>query len=382
MSEDKKGGAWGAAAPKAGPLSGEPVSIELQSVSKSFGGRRVVEPVSLFVPAGKRAALLGPSGCGKTTVLRLIAGLEKPDPGGRVFLGGSDVTGVPAERRGAGMVFQQFALFPHMTVEDNVAYGLRVRGAPRRERAEAAREMLELVKLPSFAKRGVGSLSGGQKQRVALARALAPGPRVLLLDEPLAALDANLRVSLREELEELLARLGITTVMVTHDQDEAMALGDLIIVMKDGRVEQTGSPAEIYNEPKTSFVAGFMGGSNHLLGSLDADCLRLPGEASIPRSALKNGFGAHESQAASLGGGRVSVFFRPDKPIVGEPAPGRMRGTVVSSRFVGRKTRLVVRVGDGEVIKLEHSGGGYSPGDMVGVEIPPEELRLFAPAAP
>jgi putative spermidine/putrescine transport system ATP-binding protein len=296
-------------------------------------------------------------------------------------LGDQNVTAIPVEKRRIGMVFQHFALFPHMNVEENVAYGLKARKIPKKERRPVAEAMLEMVKLKDFAKRKIDALSGGQKQRVALARALAAGPRVLLLDEPLAALDAILRVSLREWLEELLSELGITTVMVTHDQDEAMALGDLIVVMKDGRVEQTGSPEEIYRHPGTAFVAGFVGGSNHLTGSLEGDYLRLPGEAFIPLSSLgpaKGPAGALRLPASP--GGKVSVFFRPDKPKVVPVSPGTMRGTVVSKRFIGRKTRLVVRLTGETLIKLELQGSTFGPGEDVGVELPPEELLLFAEA--
>ncbi|MDR2443293.1 MAG: ABC transporter ATP-binding protein [Deltaproteobacteria bacterium] len=386
----------------------KPVSICLSSVAKTFGGQRVVHPFSLEIPAGKKVALLGPSGCGKTTTLRLIAGLESPDPGGRVYLGGQDVTNIAVEKREIGMVFQHFALFPHMSVEENVAYGLKARGTPKRERKAIVDSMLSMVKMNDLANRRIEGLSGGQKQRVALARALASSPRVLLLDEPLAALDAILRVSLREELEELLSNLGITTVMVTHDQDEAMALGDLIVVMKDGKVEQFGSPYEIYHEPKTSFVAGFVGGSNHLVGKLDGDYLRLPGSGSIPLALLgkinrqnlnrqnlncdalknqalncdspKHGFGATLDPLLDLKEGQVNVYFRPDKPTLAPVAPGRMRGIVVSKRFIGQKTRLVVRLSEESSIKLDLPLSPYGPGEIVGVDLKPEELLLFAQA--
>jgi putative spermidine/putrescine transport system ATP-binding protein len=389
----------------------EPVSIGLKNVSKTFGRQTVVQPFSLDIPAGRKVALLGPSGCGKTTTLRLIAGLETPDPGGRIFLGDRDVTDIPVENRETGMVFQHFALFPHMNVEENVAYGLKVRKRPSAERKSVVGQMLEMVKLTDLAKRKIDGLSGGQKQRVALARALAGGPKILLLDEPLGALDAILRVSLREELEELLSKLGVTTVMVTHDQDEAMALGDLIVVMKDGRVEQTGSPSEIYHQPKTSFVAGFVGGSNHLVGSLDGEFLRLPGSASIPRTALEkalktgrgggngtgngNGNGNGNVDAAEGGAGwfdktldcaqafhngQVNVYFRPDRPKLAPIEPGRMRGTVVSKRFIGQKTRLVVRLSEETSIKLELPASPCLPGETVGVELPAEDLLLFASA--
>ncbi|MDR2612073.1 MAG: ABC transporter ATP-binding protein [Deltaproteobacteria bacterium] len=355
-----------------------PVSLSLRGVSKTFGGQQVLKPFSLEIPAGCRAAVLGPSGCGKTTTLRLIAGLESPDPGGRVFLGGEDVTGTPAERRGVGMVFQDCELFPNLTVAGNVAYGLRARRAPARERRETVSRMLEMVRLADLADRRTEGLSGGQAQRVALARTLAAGPRVLLLDEPLAALDAILRASLREELEDLLGGLGMTTVLVTHDQDEAMTLGDLIVVMRDGRVEQAGSPEEICREPRTPFVAGFVGGGNRLAGRLEGGFLRLAGGAGIPLASLRRGpAGAGDGLPAGPGG-RVSVFFRPDRARLGPAAPGRISGTVVSSRSAGLKTRLAIRLEGGEIVKLEMEASPWAPGEAVGVELPPEELHLFA----
>ncbi len=350
----------------------DPVSVTLENCAKTFGQTRVLHPFSLHIPRGRKVVLLGPSGCGKTTTLRLIAGLENPDAGGRVLLGDADVTHVPVERRNIGMMFQQYALFPHMRVAENVGYGLRVRKAPKDEIRKTVNGMLEMVHLQHLAERRISELSGGQRQRVALARALAVKPRVLLLDEPLTALDALLRVSVREELDQLLTTLGITTVIVTHDQDEAMSLGDTIVVMKDGRIEQTGSPRDIYYKPATAFVAGFVGGSNRLQGKLDGEFLRLPGGAAIPANAL----------AASFAGqGEAEVFFRPDQARLAAPAEGRMCGEVLTAHFLGERTRLVVQLDETTLIKLElPSAENVQPGAHVGVDIEPRSLLLFREA--
>lgn len=362
------------------PLA-EPVSISLENCSKTFGKTTVLQPFSLHMPKGRKVVLLGPSGCGKTTTLRLIAGLESPDPGGTVRLGDNDVTRVPVEKRHIGMMFQQYALFPHMTVAENVAYGLRIRKMPKEESARVVGDMLEMVRLSHLSRRRISELSGGQRQRVALARALATKPRVLLLDEPLTALDALLRVSVREELDQILTSLGITTVIVTHDQDEAMSMGDLIVVMKDGRIEQMGSPREVYHSPATSFVAGFVGGSNCLEGVLDETALTLPGGAVIPSNLLRPASG----ESPLPGHGMVNAYFRPDQARLAKDdladAPGRIRGDVITAHFLGEKTRLVVKVGEGEqesLIKMElPSAETVCPGMTIGIDLAPESLMLF-----
>src|SRR2546423_923209 len=247
-------------------LDSDAVPISLRRVAKTFAnGTRALKPLDLEIAAGETLVLLGPSGCGKTTLLRIIAGLETPDAGGRVLFGETDVTPEPIETRNVGMVFQSYALFPNMTVAENIGYGLRVRDMPGPEREQREREMLALVDLAALASRRIDQLSGGQRQRVALARALAIRPRVLLLDEPLTALDAKLREQLRVDIDQLLRRLAITTVYVTHDQAEAMALGDRIVVMEKGRIAQAGTPQEIYHHPATAFVADFIGTMNRLV---------------------------------------------------------------------------------------------------------------------
>jgi putative spermidine/putrescine transport system ATP-binding protein len=280
------------------------VAIRLERCGKTFAdGTRALQPLDLSIAAGETMVLLGPSGCGKTTTLRLIAGLEAPDPGGTVIFDGRDVTRVPVEKRNVGIVFQSYALFPHLNVAANVGYGLRIRRHHPEDVRARVTEMLELVRLTELADRRIDQLSGGQKQRVALARAIAISPRVLLLDEPLAALDAKLREHLRAELRDLLRRVGITAVYVTHDQAEAMTLGDRIAVMNAGRIEQTGTPREIYRMPRTPFVAEFVGNVN-----------RLPD----------------------------GTLVRPEDILLCTNGDGELRGTVRSVAFLGDRLRLVV----------------------------------------
>ncbi len=242
--------------------------IQLEGLAKQFGSTKVVNDFSLSIPKGAFVSLLGPSGCGKTTVLRMLAGLEQPTSGA-ITIDGKDVTGLKANQRQIGMVFQAYALFPNLTVAQNVAFGLRVAGKPRHEIDKRVAEMLELIGLPDLGSRYPFQLSGGQQQRVALARAIAPRPRVLLLDEPLSALDAKIRVSLRSEIRAIQRELGITTVFVTHDQEEALSISDQVVVMYKGIAEQAGTPFEIYNAPKTRFVATFVGTLNVLQGTVE-----------------------------------------------------------------------------------------------------------------
>ena len=239
------------------------IAISLRACGKTWaGGARGLLPIDMDITAGETLVLLGPSGCGKTTLLRLIAGLEMPDAGGQVLFDGKDVTRLPIERRNVGMVFQSYALFPNMDVTGNIGYGLRVRGTPKNEVQKRVAEMLEMMQLTEFKHRSIDALSGGQRQRVALARAIAPRPQVLLLDEPLSALDARLRDQLRQEIDTLLRALGITAIYVTHDQSEAMALGDRICVIEAGRIAQIGSGRDLYHHPANGFVAEFIGDAN------------------------------------------------------------------------------------------------------------------------
>lgn len=257
------------------------IAISLRACGKTWaGGARGLLPIDMDITAGETLVLLGPSGCGKTTLLRLIAGLEVPDAGGQVLFDGKDVTRLPIDRRNVGMVFQSYALFPNMDVTGNIGYGLRVRGTPKNEVQKRVAEMLEMMQLTEFRNRSIDALSGGQRQRVALARAIAPRPQVLLLDEPLSALDARLRDQLRQEIDTLLRALGITAIYVTHDQSEAMALGDRICVMEAGRIAQIGSGRDLYHHPANTFVADFIGDANRYVTPTGEVILR-PEELSL-----------------------------------------------------------------------------------------------------
>lgn len=256
-------------------------TLQLRGVTKRFGEFLAVEDVSLEVPKGTFLCMLGPSGCGKTTLLRMIAGLETPSAGS-ILIGDEEITQVPTHKRDFGMVFQSLALFPHLNVGDNIAYPLRIRGVGREARQKRVEELLELIGLPGYSGRAISQLSGGQRQRVAIARALAVSPRLFLLDEPLSALDAKLREAMQVELRQLQQQLGITTIVVTHDQREAMTMADLVVVMAEGRIRQAAPPLEIYRRPADAFVAGFIGSTNLLPVTSDGRVLgqRLAGIAS------------------------------------------------------------------------------------------------------
>jgi ABC-type Fe3+/spermidine/putrescine transport system ATPase subunit len=303
--------------------------LDVHGLTKRFGSVIAVESFSLAVPEGEILALLGPSGCGKTTVLRIVAGLERPDAG-RVFLAGRDATDWPPEKRGVGLVFQNYALFPHLSAGANVAYGLRFRRGDRKRRV---RELLELVGLSGYERRNPHQLSAGQQQRVALARALAPEPRVLLLDEPLSALDAALRKDLRAELRALLGKLGMTALYVTHDQEEALALADRVAVMREGRLEQVAPPEELYAKPRTPFVASFLGRANLWPGrvvSVDGD--RAIVEVAGERIPTERG----ECQE----GDAVFLFFRPEWVEVGEEP---FAAEIESAEYLGDRWELRAR---------------------------------------
>ena len=342
-----------------------PFSIALQGCGKTFAdGTRAVEPLDLAIAAGETVVLLGPSGCGKTTTLRMIAGLDRPDPGGRVLFDGVDVTDLPIEQRNVGMVFQSYALFPNMSVAENIGYGLRIRQlAPARVRSRVA-EMLALMRIEALADRRVDQLSGGQRQRVALARALAVQPRALLLDEPLTALDAKLRDALRLEIDTLLRRLRITAIYVTHDQSEAMALGDRIVVMDQGTVAQVGRPREIYQRPASRFVAGFIGTMN-----------RLTGTAQGGKFLCRGGIVAWPELPA----GAREILFRPeDTRIADAGAGGSLRGTVAAAFFLGDRTRLFVDVGEAQPLVVESATRReFRHGDAIGLDVDARGLLVL-----
>ncbi|PLZ02547.1 ABC transporter ATP-binding protein [Burkholderia sp. WAC0059] len=344
------------------------VPITLARCAKTFRGTRVLEPLDLAVGAGETLVLLGPSGCGKTTTLRLIAGLETPDAGGRVAFGDDDVTALPIERRKVGMVFQNYALFPNLTVRGNIGYGLKIQRVPAAIARARVDELLAMMRLDAHADKPVGQLSGGQRQRVALARALAPRPRVLLLDEPLTALDARLRDALRGEMNALLRELGVTTVYVTHDQAEAMALGDRIVVMSAGRIEQIGTPREIYYRPANRAVAQFVGTLNRLAGQWREGRFCTTGGA-VPVVAAR-------AEEAALSG---ELFFRPEDAALVDPQAAHLRGTVEHAAFLGERTRLTIRGAAPDPLLIDVAGRvELARGTAVGVSLAPEALIALA----
>jgi putative spermidine/putrescine transport system ATP-binding protein len=336
------------------------IAIRLAQCAKTFrgAGSRTLEPIDLEIAAGETVVLLGPSGCGKTTTLRLIAGLESPDAGGSVWFGNDDVTRLPIEQRQVGMVFQNYALFPNMNVRENVGYGLRIRRQGADVIQRRVDELLTLTRLDALAERPITQLSGGQRQRVALARALAPQPRVLLLDEPLTALDAQLRESLRTEMNALLRALGVTTVYVTHDQSEAMALADKIVVMSAGRIEQIGSPREIYFHPANATVARFIGTINRIDGSWSDNAFHCRG-GKLP--------------AAPGAAPRSALWFRPEDAIVLEPGEASLNGEVTTVTFMGKRTRLGVSGIGAQAVWVDTPGRArFAPGDRIGFSLPEE----------
>ncbi|MDP3241988.1 MAG: ABC transporter ATP-binding protein, partial [Reyranella sp.] len=307
---------------------------------------------------------LGPSGCGKTTTLRIIAGLEEPDAGGKVLFDGTDVTHLPIEQRNVGMVFQSYALFPNMTVAGNIGYGLKIRKVPGAQIKARVSEMLAMMQITRLADRRIDQLSGGQRQRVALARAIAVRPRALLLDEPLTALDAKLRDTLRLEIDSLLRSLGITAIYVTHDQAEAMALGDRIVVMEHGRVAQIGKPRDIYQRPATRFVAEFIGTMNRLTGSMNNG-----------RFICKAGGIAWPEAPVNA----TEILFRPeDIRVVESGETTGLQGKVAAAFFLGDRTRLFVDVGEAQPLVIESTARrDFSHGDPVGLAIDPRGLLVL-----
>lgn len=345
--------------------------LTLSNLEKSFGANRVVKDFDLTVDKGEFISLLGPSGCGKTTVLRMVAGFETPDSG-QIVIDGQDVVGLRPNQRNIGMVFQAYALFPNLTVAQNVGFGLKVKGAPAGQIKDRVTEMLALIGLPQLGDRYPFQLSGGQQQRVALARALAPSPQVLLLDEPLSALDAKIRVSLRREIRAIQQKLGITTIFVTHDQEEALSMSDRVVVMHDGIADQVGTPFQVYNHPATPFVASFVG----TLNSFEADVTNpATGEVRI---------GSHVvALDRPLPAGRVRLGLRPEALRLGGEGVA-LRGTVVEVDFLGSVTRVKVDLG-GAVLAFDQfnirDAAPPHPGEVVTVSLNPADVLVIgAPA--
>ncbi|MBN9018468.1 MAG: ABC transporter ATP-binding protein [Rhizobiales bacterium] len=317
--------------------------LSIERITKTFGTLTTVKGVDLAVERGEFVTLLGPSGCGKTTILRMIAGFETPTSG-TIRIDGKDVTGLKPHQRNIGMVFQAYALFPNMTVADNIAFGLKVAHKSASEIASRVKEMLDLIKLPQVADRYPYQLSGGQQQRVALARALAIKPQILLLDEPLSALDAKIRVSLRDEIRAVQRQLGITTIFVTHDQEEALSMSDRICVMNEGNIEQLGTPFEIYNYPKTRFVASFIGTLNILNGKVSDSAegrILVDGQEIVTSRGLK---GAGTGDA-------LAVALRPEALSIGRAngSSNNLEGTIDEVHFLGSVVRIRVRFKDSAV---------------------------------
>ena len=347
-------------APVLDASSARGVSLELSGLHRSFGSAHALAGFDLSLEPGELVAMLGPSGCGKTTALRIVAGFDQPDRGS-VSLNGADLTKLPANKRDMGMVFQSYSLFPHLTAGQNVGYGPRLRKVSSGERDKQAKELLELVGMAGMDGRYPHQLSGGQQQRVALARALAVRPKVLLLDEPLSALDAKVRLQLRDEIRRIQQEFGITTLFVTHDQEEALSMADRVAVMRAGRLEQCAAPAELYDRPATAFVAQFVGTMNHLSGQVvEAGKVRvadreLPVDGDCPAA-----------------GTEVKVLLRPEnldlEPITGaapsaDLSPGE--GQVLLATFLGATTRLTLRLGDGGETKADlpsHRGAEFPVG--------------------
>jgi len=346
--------------------------LTLTHLKKSFGATQVVHDFNMAIEKGEFISFLGPSGCGKTTVLRMIAGFETPS-GGTIEIAGKDQTYLKPNQRNIGMVFQAYALFPNMNVADNVAFGLKISGMPKADIDKRVKEMLALIHLDHLAERYPYQLSGGQQQRVALARALAPKPQVLLLDEPLSALDAKIRVSLREEIRHIQQQLGITTVFVTHDQEEALSISDRIVVMNAGKADQIGTPFEIYNRPTTRFVASFVGTLN-VLDAVVAD--QAAGLVRVGDKTL-----AIKEAIPAANGSTIQLAMRPEAGTLSGADEATVQGQVASSQFLGSVIRTRIAV-EGKTLSFDtFNDPGIRPpvvGDTVGVKIDPSALILLA----
>ena len=337
--------------------------IELKNISKSFDGEMVLDNISLDIHDNEFITLLGPSGCGKTTTLRIIGGFVYPDQGDVIFMG-DRINDVPPHKRNVNTVFQKYALFPHLNVFENVAFPLRERKVPKHEIKEKVEKMLNMVMLSGFAHRRVTSLSGGQQQRVAIARALVNEPKVLLLDEPLGALDLKLRKDMQQELKKIQKSTGITFIFVTHDQEEALSMSDTIVVMSEGKIQQIGTPQDIYNEPVNAFVADFIGESNIVDGVMLADYkVRFGGQVF---DCLDTGFAPNEP---------VDVVIRPEDVDIVKPAPGVLQGTVTSVTFMGVHNEAIVDI-DGFKWMIQTTDP-VEEGTHIGISLEPDAIHIM-----
>ncbi len=337
--------------------------VELKNISIAFGQEQVLNQLNLSIKDGEFVTLLGPSGCGKTTTLRIIAGFATPDEGDILF-DGESIVNVPAHKRQVNTIFQRYALFPHLNVYENIAFGLRVKKIPEKEIKERVSEIIKLVNLEGFEKRNINKLSGGQQQRVAIARAVVNRPKVLLLDEPLAALDLKLRKDMQVELKNIQKSLGITFVFVTHDQEEALTLSDTVVVMNEGNVQQIGTPKDIYNEPQNAFVADFIGESNILAGVMRNDFLA---EFSGKKfTCLDKGFDKDEL---------VDIVVRPEDVDIVPPSMGMLEGEVTSVTFLGVHYEIIVDIGGFKW--MIQTTDEQQVGDKVGLSIEPDAIHVM-----
>lgn len=339
------------------------IVVELKNIGISFDGEQILDDLNLEIRDGEFVTFLGPSGCGKTTTLRIIGGFTQPDTG-EVIIDGKNMNGAPPYKRQVNTIFQRYALFPHLNVFENVAFGLRVNKVDSKEIEKRVTAMLESVNLSGFEKRQVHSLSGGQQQRVAIARALVNNPTILLLDEPLGALDLKLRKDMQNELKNIQQQLGITFIFVTHDQEEALSMSDTVVVMNEGRIQQIGTPEDIYNEPKNAFVADFIGESNILDGIMRED--RLVEMFGHKFDCVDIGFGKNEP---------VDVVVRPEDIDVVEPEKGQLSGTVSSITFKGVHYEIIVDINDFKW--MIQSTDSPAVGDVIGISIPPQDIHIM-----
>lgn len=337
--------------------------IELKAISKKYNNNIILDNFNLSIKENEFLTLLGPSGCGKTTTLKIISGFENADSGS-VFFNGENITNTPPYKRKLNTVFQKYALFPHMNVYENIAFGLKIKKMPKKIIDEKVKKMLELVSLSSFEKRNISSLSGGQQQRIAIARALVNEPKMLLLDEPLGALDFKLRKEMQIELKKIQQELGITFIFVTHDQEEALTMSDTIVVMNKGKIEQIGTPEDIYNEPSNAFVANFIGESNILDGIMIKD--------------YKVSFCNHEFDCVDFGfenNEKIDVVIRPEDIKIVDYHKGMIKGTVLSTMFKGVHYEIIVKEHN-NLWKI-HTTKYFKENSQVGIDIYPEDIHIM-----
>ena len=339
------------------------VLIDLKNISKSFDGEMVLDDLNLYIRENEFLTLLGPSGCGKTTTLRILGGFTSPDQG-QVIFDGQDITGLPANKRQLNTVFQKYALFTHMNIAENIAFGLKIKGKSKSYIDDKIKYALKLVNLDGYEKRMPDSLSGGQQQRIAIARAIVNEPKVLLLDEPLGALDLKMRQDMQYELIRLKNELGITFIYVTHDQEEALTMSDTIVVMNKGYIQQIGSPERIYNEPENAFVADFIGDSNIIASTMIED--KLVEILGVKFPCVDTGFGCQKP---------VDVVIRPEDVILTEPEKGRMQGTVTHLIFKGVHYEMEVTANGYEW--LVHSTSMFPVGTKVGIQVDPFNIQIM-----